>query len=118
MKTLVIVGIILGVFTVYFVLNAEKSISIKGGGNAIPAGTDVAKFILNKVKIIDPQKIISSIIGGNKLKNEENNLLQSDITGEIKSKVGEAKNKILDEVIDLIKKPIENKVSEMFCPQM
>ena len=111
MKTLIIFSIILGVFAIYFVLNTEKSISVRGGENAIPAGIDIAKLILNKVKTIEPSKIIGNIIGGSK------DLSESNLTEEIKSKIGEIKNKIFNEGIDLIKQPIKNKASEVFCPQ-
>ncbi len=117
MKTLVILVIILTVLTIYFVFNTEKSISVKSGGNAIPAGTDVTKFILDKAKTIEPGKIIANIINGSNLKNKTIDLLQSDITEKMKSTIGEIKNKILNKTVDLIKKPIESKISETFCPQ-
>lgn len=120
MKKFIIISIILGVFTAYFIFNTEKSISIKGGGNAIPAGIDLAKFILNKAKtIIEPDKIIGNITS-NINKTYDNNPIkesQSNITEEIKSRAGEIKNKILNEGINLIKQPIENKINEVFCPQ-
>lgn len=116
MKTLIIIGIILGVFTTYFVFNAQKSISVKGGGNAIPAGTDIAKLILNKVKTISPGEIIGNIISDDE-NNKINGVFQSNITEKIRSKVGELKNTVLNEGIDLIKKTIENKAGELFCPQ-
>ena len=43
--------------------------------------------------------------------------MQSKLAEEIKSKIGEIKDKILDEAVNLIKTPIENKASELFCPQ-
>lgn len=106
MKTLLILAIILAIFSVYFVLNTEKSISLKSGGNAIPAGTDIAKFILDKV-----------LNQSETIKPKISEVLQSGLIGEVKSKIGEIKNKILDGAIDLIKKPIENKASEIFCSQ-
>ena len=106
MKTLVILAIILAVFAAYFVFNTEKSISLKNGGNAVPAGVDIAKFILNQ-----------ALNQSETIKPKINNVLQSKLTGEIKSKVGEIRDKILNETVDLIKKPIENKVNELFCPQ-
>lgn len=116
MKTFIIISIILGVFTVYFIFNTEKSISIKGGENAIPVGIDLARFILDKAKtIIEPDKIIS--INNKTYDNNQTKELQSNITEEIKSKAGEIKNKILNEGINLIKQPIENKINEVFCPQ-
>ena len=106
MKTLIILGIILAILTTYFVFNMEKSISLKSGNNAVPAGIDIAKLVLNQA--LDQSETIKPKI---------NELLQSKLTGEIKSKIGEIKDKILNEAVDLIKKPIESKISETFCPQ-
>lgn len=113
MKTLVILAIILAIIAAYFVFNTEKSISIEGGGNAIPAGIDIAKFIFNKV--LDQTGKI------NEKPNDNGNyinsgVLQSKLAEEIKSKIGETKNNILDEAINLIKNPIENKINALFCP--
>ena len=94
MKALVILAIILAIFAVYFVFDTEKSISVKGGGNAVPAGIDIAKSILNQV--LDQSEPIKSKIS---------NISQSELIGEIKSKIGEIKDKVLGEV------------SELFCPQ-
>lgn len=115
MKTLVILAIILAIIAVYFVFNTEKSISIGGGGNAIPAGIDIAKLILsqalNQVKKINPEAVnsINGVYGSG--------VTQFKLAEEIKSKIGEVKDKILDKAVDLIKTPVENKVSELFCPQ-
>lgn len=118
MKTLIIFSLILGIFAAYFIFNAEKSISVKGGGNAIPAGTDIAKFILNKAKTIEPSKIISNIIGSNNNESGKiENISPSNITGEIISKAWEIKNKILNEGSDLLKQQIKDKAVESFCPQ-
>lgn len=117
MKILAILSIILGVFTVYFVLNAEKSILIKGGENAIPAGIDVAKFILDKAKTVEPGKIINDIFGDSNENIDAENILNSDMAREIKSKIEGIKNRVLSEGIDLVKKPIQNKAGELFCPQ-
>ena len=104
MKTLVILAVILAVFAAYFVFNTEKSISVKGGG-AMPAGVDIAKFILNQ-----------ALNQSETIKPKINDLLQSGLTEEIKLKAGEIKNKILDKAVNLIKMPIENKVQELICP--
>ncbi|KKQ92962.1 MAG: hypothetical protein UT16_C0001G0028 [Candidatus Azambacteria bacterium GW2011_GWA2_39_10] len=115
MKTLVILAIILAILAAYFVFNTEKSLSLKDRGNAIPAGIDVGKAILNQVlnqtKKVNPEAINSI--------NEANgsSVMQSKLAEEIKSKIGEIKDKILDEAVNLIKTPIENKASELFCPQ-
>lgn len=116
MKTLISLAIILGIFSAYFVFNAEKSISIKGGGNAVPAGVDIARFIFNEE--LNPSGLtLSDLTQFETIKPKINNILQSELTGEIKSKIGDIKDKILDEAIGLIKKPIENKITETFCPQ-
>lgn len=118
MKTLIMLAIILGIFAVYFIFNTEKSVLLKGGGNAMPAGTDVAKFILNKAKTINPGKIIGEFLSGNEINiNKSGEMLKSGITEEIKSKAGEIKDKILSEGIDLVKQPIKDKTAELFCPQ-
>lgn len=116
MKTLVILAIILAIFSTYFVFNAEKSISIKSRGDVVPAGVDIAKFIFDEalnLSGLTPSDLTQS----ETIKPRINEILQSKLTGEIKSKIGEIKNTILDEAIGLIKKPIENKISETFCPQ-
>lgn len=115
MKTLLILAIILAILAAYFIFNTEKSISIDdGGGNAVPAGVDIAKFLFNKAldqagKINEKTNNTGNYVGGG--------VLQSKLAEEIKSKIGETKDKILDEAVNLIKNPIENKVSELFCPQ-
>lgn len=101
MKTLLILAIILAIIAAYFIFNTEKSISIGGGGNAVPAGVDIAKFLFNKAN--------GNYVG--------NGVLQSKVAEEIKFKIGEVKDKILDKAVNLIKTPVENKVSELFCPQ-
>lgn len=114
MKTLLIIGIILAILTVYFVLNTEKTFSIKGNEGAIPAGIDIAKFILNKVKDITP-KITSNI---DDIKNKKlNYIFKSDMADEIKSKIKDVKSKILEKSASLIKDPIKNKINEAFCSQ-
>lgn len=117
MKLLLIITIILAILAVYFVLNTEKSFSVKGDGGVIPAGVDIPRLILNKVKNIIPNtagNIANNIV--NKVKNPgRSNLFQSDIASEIRSSVGEIKNKILEESINLVKDPIKNKINETFC---
>lgn len=115
MKTLIILAIILAIFAAYFVFNTEKSLSLKDRGNAIPAGIDIGKSILNQVlnqaKKINPEAIdsINGVSSGA--------VTQPKLVEEIKSKIGEIKDKILDEAVNLIKTPIENKANELFCPQ-
>ena len=119
---LVILAIILAIFATYFVFNTEKSISLTGGGgNAIPAGIDIAKLILsqalNQVKKINPEAV-NSINGMDSINGVHGSgATQFKLAEEIKSKIGEVKDKILDKAVDLIKTPVENKVSELLCPQ-
>ncbi len=106
MKTLIILAVILAIFSAYFVFNTEKSLSLKSGGNAIPAGLNIAKLFLNQ-----------ALNQSETVKPKINDILQSKLTGEIKSKIGEIKDKVLYEALDLIKTPVENKAKELFCPQ-
>ena len=99
MKTLIILAVILAVFTAYFVFNTEKSISVKSGGNAIPAGVDIAKFVLNQALNL------SDLTQSGIIKPKIIDLIQSGVTEEIKLKAGEIKDKVLGEV------------SELFCTQ-
>lgn len=119
MKISIITVIILGIFAAYFVFNVENSISVKGGGNAIPAGIDVARFILDYAKTISPGKIIGDIIDSGKEINinKSGKVLKSDIVEEVKSQIIGIKEKILSEGINLIKQPIKDKAIEAFCPQ-
>lgn len=94
MKTLIILAIVLAIFSAYFVFNTEKSLSIRNANGVVPAGIDIAKSILNQA----------------------NGILQSGLIGEIKSKIGDIKDKFLGEAIDLIKIPIKNSVQGLLCP--
>ncbi|GEM_PF-2890582 len=122
MKTLVIVAVILAVLSLYFIVNADKSILVKGS-EVLPAGTDIAKFILKKAK-----DLISQTGTGNVLKSSSgNNIIDASlpvITDKIKTGVetikSEANNlipEVLNKATDLIKNPIENKIIETFCPR-
>lgn len=115
MKTLVILGVILAIFSVYFIFNTERSISIKGGGDAVPAGVDIVKIFNKALNLSDLTP--SDLNRFETIKPKINEILQSKLIGEIKSKIEGAKDTILGEAADLIKKPIENKASELFCPQ-
>lgn len=116
MKTLLVIGIILAILAAYFVLNTEKSFSVKGDGDAIPAGIDVARIILNKVRNIIPNNTTENIIDN--IKNQKlSNVTESNLADKIKSKIGDIKDKILDGSINLIKDPIKNKLSEVICNQ-
>jgi len=123
MKTLIVLVIILAILTVYFVLNIEKSFSIKGLtnesgskiGNAVPAGIDIAKFILNKIKGITPE-IADDLVDN--VKNQKlGGISESNVVDKIKSTIGDVKDKILEGSVNLIKEPIKNKVNDLFCSQ-
>lgn len=115
MKTLVIIGIILTVLATYFVFNTEKSISVKNVNGVVPAGIDIAKFILNKALDqagrINPN-ITNRVSGTNILGN---NALQQTAVERARSKMGEIGNEITSRAVDLIKKPIENTANRLFC---
>ena len=121
MKTLIIIAVILVVLTLYFVVNADKSIILKGS-EVLPAGTDITGFILNKAK-----NLISQTGTGNILKSSSgNNIVDSSypaITDKIEAGIEKIKAeanilipKVIDKTIDLIRNPIENKINETFCP--
>ncbi len=97
MKTLVIITVILVVLFLYFFVNADRSIFVKGS-EVLPTGTDVARFILNKAKDLNSQ-----INAGR--------APYPVITDKIKSAV----EKIKDEANKLIPKAID-KTIETFCP--
>lgn len=111
MKTLIIIIVILAVLTLYFVVNADRSILVKRS-EVLPAGTDIARLILNKTKdfvsqtdtdIVDASypTITDKIKAGiEKVKVETNNLIP----------------KVINKTTDLIKEPIENKIIKTFCP--
>lgn len=123
MKTLVIIGVILAVLTLYFVVNADRSILVKGS-EVLPAGTDIARLVLNKAK-----DLISQAGTGNVLKSSNGNIVGNivdasypAITDKIEAgieKIRAESNtlipKVIDKTIDLIKNPIENKINETFC---
>lgn len=101
MKTIVTIIIILVVLSLYFVVNADRSIFVKGS-EVLPIGTDVARFILNKAKDFKSQI------------NVGNTSYPVAITDKIKSAVETIKNeanklipRVLDKTTDLIKNPIE-----------
>lgn len=101
MKTLIIITVILVVLSLYFVVNADRSILVKGN-EVLPAGTDIAKFILNKAKDFISQTDTGAGV----------NASYTTITDKIKALIP----KIIGKTTDLIKNPIENKIIETFCP--
>jgi len=113
MKTLIILAVILGILFLYFIVKAEKSFVIKGN-EVVPAGTDIPKLILDKIKEIKFQAI----------NNKNTQMLGSDIIsdsgqGIVNNIITDAKDlvsKTVDKVSELIKSPIENKINEFLCP--
>lgn len=103
MKTLVIIGVVLAVLTLYFVVNAERSILVKKGSEVFPAGTDIAKFILKKTKDLISQ-------------NDITNTSFPAIVETIKAGATKFIPEVFDKITGLVKKPIENKISDLFCP--
>ena len=108
------ITVILVVLTLYFVVNADRSIFVKGS-EVLPAGTDITKFILNKAKDL----ISQTDTGGNTTFNAP----YPAITDKVKSAVEKIKDdtnklipKVIDKTNDLVKNPIENKIIETFCP--
>lgn len=97
MKTLIIIGVILAVLSLYFVVNADKSILVKGG-EVWPTGTDIVKFVLNKAR-----NLSSQIKTGN-------------FPGFSNDKIGDASYKVIDKAREFISGSIENKLVETFCP--
>lgn len=121
MRTLMILGTILGVLSVYFIIDAEKSLIIKGN-EVVPAGTDIPNLILNKAREIMPQlgidnakdfsnqatDIVKPII-----KTEEIKKRASEMSGEVKNMISAAFGKIESSIKELI----GNKIDETLCPQ-
>lgn len=108
MKTLITLAIILAIFATYFMYNIEKSVFVKNADSVTPAGIDIAKTFLNKIR-----KINSEVI--NKINN--GGIPQPGLSEKVKSKIEEIGSKISDKTINLIKKPVEDKMVELFCPQ-
>lgn len=109
MKILIILFIVLGIFAIYFVFSTDRLTSAKNTNIVTPAGIDVAKFLLNRslnqIRKINPNEIIKN-----------NGVLQSKLTEDLKSKIGDIGNEIFIQAAKLIKKPIENKAREYICP--
>lgn len=107
MKTLIILLIISGILFAYFVVNADKSIFVRGG-EVTPIGTDIPKLILNKVK-----KVLPNLINNNSKQSAGGIIgsVQPGIDGMIKLGVDAIKNQV-----NSVKDLIENKINETLCP--
>lgn len=110
MKTLMILLVILGVIFLYFVINAEKSITIGKNGEIIPVGIDIPRFIFNKAKETLP-KLINS---GDVQIPEPDSI--KNIAENVKYKIKDLTIQALNKITDSIKAPIENKINEVLCP--
>jgi len=107
MKTLIILGIILGILSLYFVVNTEKSISIKGN-EVVPSGIDIPKIVLENIlpKFINQDNgLLNNVNIKNLAENIKDNISIGDLTA-----------KALNKITDSIKTPIENKINEVLCP--
>ncbi|OGD41782.1 hypothetical protein A2567_00910 [Candidatus Azambacteria bacterium RIFOXYD1_FULL_42_11] len=107
MKTLIILGIILGILSLYFVVNTEKSISIKGN-EVVPGGIDIPKIVLENIlpKFINQDNgLLNNVNIKNLAENIKDNISIGDLTA-----------KALNKITDSIKTPIENKINEVLCP--
>lgn len=116
-----ILGTILGILSVYFIIDAEKSLIIKGN-EVVPAGTDIPGLILNKAKEIKSQigigntenfsgqaaDIVKPLIKTEGIENKAN-----ELTNDAKSIISETFNKIENSIKELI----GNKINEALCPQ-
>ena len=121
MKTLAIVAIILAVLSLYFIINAEKLTIVKGS-EVLPAGTDIAKFILNKAKNLILQtgtdNVLKSSSGKNIIDASYPAITDKIKTGfeTIKSGANNLIPEVLNKAANIIKGSIENKINETFCP--
>lgn len=120
MKTLIILLIISGIIFLYFVVNAEKSILVKGS-EVMPIGTDIPRFILSKAR-----GLVSVFIGNGIKNSSDDNLInnfQPKISNIVQTVAEKFKNKVEDlisgaasKIANSIKEPIKNKINETLCP--
>src|SRR3989304_4693377 len=106
MKTLIMFAAISIILTLYFVVNAEKQIVIKGS-ELIPAGTDIPKVVADVSKNLAAK--IQEFVSGND-SNINTNFpgdLGPAVTEEIKAKALELQEKIKDLSPEVQKKIIE-----------
>jgi non-homologous end joining protein Ku len=121
MKTLISLGVILAVLSIYFIVNVEKSIFLKGN-EVVPLGTDIPKIIFDNAKKIIADKNATSTLETATTSGIES--LQELITNKLPEQTENIKNDIIDlasnasqKIEDLLKQSIENKISEIICPQ-
>ncbi len=105
MKTLIIIGVVLAILSIYFVVNSENKILVSGS-EVTPTGTDVPKLILNKAKELFP------VFTAGEIKNSADSAINDFQPKMVENLVSDMASKITN----LIKKPIENKISETLCP--
>ena len=97
----------MGILSLYFVVNTEKSISIKGN-EVVPSGIDIPKIVLENIlpKFINQDNgLLNNVNIKNLAENIKDNISIGDLTA-----------KALNKITDSIKTPIENKINEVLCP--
>lgn len=121
MKTLISLGVVLAVLSIYFIVNVEKSIFLKGN-EVVPLGTDIPKIIFDNAKKIIADKNATSTLETATASGIGS--LQELITNKLPEQTENIKNDIIDlasnasqKIEDLLKQSIENKISEIICPQ-
>ncbi len=107
MKTLFITAAILGIGFVYFVAASPRAIIAKGG-EVLPAGVDIAKFVSDKAGEL--KNIIGGASPSSALNKENLNILPA--VNNLKSGV----ENILGNISDSITHPIRNKIGNIICP--
>lgn len=111
MKLLVVIGIILGILFFYFVANTDKTFSVSGA-NIPQLISDIPKWISDKVSGVikgglNPETLANEITGG------AGQGLITNIVDKTKNFISDAAGK----AGELIKAPIQDKISEYFCGQ-
>lgn len=109
MKTLIIFFVLLGVVFFYFAAGIEKSATLMND-EVTPMGSgkpsETISNAINSLRTANDSG--SETIGGFNMPMKIGNLIDS---------AKDLKDKAIDKAESLIKNPIENKISELFCPQ-
>ncbi len=120
MKILAIFAAVSIILTLYFIVDIERSIVVKGN-EAVPAGTDISSAVVSVSKGIMAK--IQEFTGNKDNVNADvlNNLGPA-VTEEIKEKALELQGKIKDlspevqrQIIEIIEEPIKNKIKDILC---
>ena len=109
MKTLIVSFIILGILFLYFIAGAERSLIIKND-EVMPKGINIPEFLTNKVKELGLTGglVDSNLTGGN--------LGSTGFVGNAVNSVKDLTSKAVNNIGDMIKSPIQNKIQEIICP--